>query len=840
MLTYISNSTNVYHLSSDQIVYLNDLGISSEVMKALIERDNTPESERRKQQEVSATPLPPEAALTKPATDIYPATEPKSNIIQVPKFPEGTQAYEPASAQVAPPADTGAATVYEPAPDTVDSQVSYFYSGLSPYGAWYNTPEYGYCWQPTVAVVNGYWRPYTDHGRWLWSSAGWYWYSDYTWGWAPFHYGRWAVYPKLGWIWVPDSVWGPSWVSWRYSNYYCGWAPLPPRCDYVYGSGLFYNGLSVGFGFDFGFSYHYYTFIPLNRFCDRRPYHYYVSHDHAKSIFRDSRVANRYILGANKGIVNEGMGLNPIAKVTRGDIPTVRVREASRTLGPTGMRERLRTEGNSLIMDRPPSPSQIQRSVAPTSRARRAGTPLEASAGAREEPSASPTVSGAPAPAALSGPNTVSRSGRTGNGQTRVNASGRSERITRGSGQADLPESSATVSSGGTSASPSQTSVSGVSGRNSFRPQDGRATVNDLGGPLNPPAAKPDGSTVSPGNSRRSRSLSGTTREPIIINKSTVNGPATPADSPTPAISNGNRSSGRSLTRPQFDRNNAGNSTTFRSRSSYSTPSVASPNESSPGYVAPPPVRVNPPPFPGSSRSLRNPSEPSRTVPVQPDAGGNPSRGIISRPTSPPAGGSRSNPRFSNPAPVQSAPANRSTGGEGRSRTRGSDRSSRSIRSSQSSAGISGSFGRPSIQTRPTISLPPPRISSPPPRISSPAPARIAPAPSVNHNAIRRSAESFSPRSRSTFSPSISTPPRISSPPPRISSPAPARIAPAPSVNHNAIRRSTESFSPRSRSAPSPSISRPSPSRGNSPSPRASSSGGGSSRSNRSSGRGRR
>jgi len=27
--------------------------------------------------------------------------------------------------------------------------------------------------------------------------------SDYNWGWAPFHYGRWAYDPFYGWMWVP-------------------------------------------------------------------------------------------------------------------------------------------------------------------------------------------------------------------------------------------------------------------------------------------------------------------------------------------------------------------------------------------------------------------------------------------------------------------------------------------------------------------------------------------------------------------------------------------------------------------------------------------------------------
>src|SRR5262249_2471137 len=30
--------------------------------------------------------------------------------------------------------------------------------------------------------------------------------------------------------WVPDYEWAPSWVSWRHSPEYIGWAPLPPEC----------------------------------------------------------------------------------------------------------------------------------------------------------------------------------------------------------------------------------------------------------------------------------------------------------------------------------------------------------------------------------------------------------------------------------------------------------------------------------------------------------------------------------------------------------------------------------------------------------------------------------
>ena len=239
------------------------------------------------------------------------------------------------------------------ATEPLPGQVSGYYGSLAPYGTWYVVPEYGYCWQPTVSVINYHWRPYADHGRWLWTTHGWYWSSYYTWGWAPFHYGRWCSYPALGWIWVPDNVWGPSWVSWRYTRYHCGWAPLPPHSHYVSGFGLYYNHQSVGLHFDFGLSYHHYTFIPLNRFCEDRPYHYYASQGDAQTIYRDSQVVNNYIVGGNNTVINQGIGREPVARVSRAPIPVVQVRDDWQALSPRERRERFVTENAEPVVLRP-------------------------------------------------------------------------------------------------------------------------------------------------------------------------------------------------------------------------------------------------------------------------------------------------------------------------------------------------------------------------------------------------------------------------------------------------------------------------------------------------------
>ena len=102
-----------------------------------------------------------------------------------------------------------------------------FYDSLSSYGSWFETPNYGYVWQPGV-VRDSAWRPYT-RGRWVCSDYGWTWVSEEPFGWATYHYGRWALVSDIGWVWVPGSEWAPSWVSWRTSGSHIGWAPLPPE-----------------------------------------------------------------------------------------------------------------------------------------------------------------------------------------------------------------------------------------------------------------------------------------------------------------------------------------------------------------------------------------------------------------------------------------------------------------------------------------------------------------------------------------------------------------------------------------------------------------------------------
>ena len=144
----------------------------------------------------------------------------------------------------------------------VGVSIDFFYNNLTGGGSWIDAGYYGYCWQPSVAVENPRWRPYSD-GYWAYTDVGWTWVSYEDFGWATYHYGRWARLRDYGWIWVPGNEWGPAWVSWRTGGDYVGWAPLPPR--YGGGGELVYEGrpISSSVDIDFDIGPAYYNFVDV-------------------------------------------------------------------------------------------------------------------------------------------------------------------------------------------------------------------------------------------------------------------------------------------------------------------------------------------------------------------------------------------------------------------------------------------------------------------------------------------------------------------------------------------------------------------------------------------------
>ena len=103
------------------------------------------------------------------------------------------------------------------------------YQQLDSFGDWRQDATYGPVWLPRNLPAQ--WAPFRA-GHWDWVTPwGWTWIDDAPWGFAPFHYGRWA---QIGpsWAWVPPRL-----------------APRPVYAPALVG---FIGGFDVGFGGGFG------------------------------------------------------------------------------------------------------------------------------------------------------------------------------------------------------------------------------------------------------------------------------------------------------------------------------------------------------------------------------------------------------------------------------------------------------------------------------------------------------------------------------------------------------------------------------------------------------------
>ncbi len=146
-----------------------------------------------------------------------------------------------------------------PAPALPVGDYSMFYDSLAAYGSWFQAPSYGYVWQPAIVRSPG-WRPYCD-GRWVCSDGGWTWLSNEPFGWATYHYGRWAQLRSRGWVWVPGDQWAPAWVCWRENGSHIGWAPLPPE-TLAYRDCHWDNTVETRFGISAGW----FNFVAVSHF----------------------------------------------------------------------------------------------------------------------------------------------------------------------------------------------------------------------------------------------------------------------------------------------------------------------------------------------------------------------------------------------------------------------------------------------------------------------------------------------------------------------------------------------------------------------------------------------
>src|SRR6266571_4618080 len=252
-------------------------------------------------------------------------------------------------------------TVHQAA--AADVSVDLFYNNLSG-GNWIEVGDYGYGWQPDVAVNDPNWRPYAD-GYWGYTDVGWTWVSYEDFGWATYHYGRWIRLADYGWMWVPgaDLEWGPAWVSWRTGGDYIGWAPLPPP-----GPGIVYEGQPIGgrvdIEFDIGPNYY--------NFCDIR----YIGEpvlrsrivDVSQNVTYINQTVNVTNITYNNSVVyNYGPDINvinqhssrPIQRLKLERQANVDVTAAAKSGGLT------KVQGNSLVVAAPMKINKSAKEIAP-------------------------------------------------------------------------------------------------------------------------------------------------------------------------------------------------------------------------------------------------------------------------------------------------------------------------------------------------------------------------------------------------------------------------------------------------------------------------------------------
>lgn len=315
IVEFVKKSQYDYQLTADEVIYLNDLGISTNIVSAMLTKPVN--------RDTAAAPAQPEPAPAPQAAPPPTNPPPAEAAPQPAPQPQVEAQPQPAQVQTQVVVQTQPVTVVA-APTPV---YTYYYDSLLPYGTWIYLDGYGYCWQPTVVVTVAGWRPYLHGGHWIYTDCGWYWHSYYTWGWAPFHYGRWFRHHHHGWVWAPDTVWGPAWVSWRYSSGYCGWAPLPPAARYGLGVGFSYYGRSVGISFEFGLSWGDYCFVHPTHFHRPGIHQHAIWGERAQPIYNQTTVINNYVSG-NNNVVNVGVGRDFIARSSGTSIPTYTVRDA--------------------------------------------------------------------------------------------------------------------------------------------------------------------------------------------------------------------------------------------------------------------------------------------------------------------------------------------------------------------------------------------------------------------------------------------------------------------------------------------------------------------------------
>lgn len=551
LISYVEGISEPFKLSADQLIYLNDLGVTDPVIQSLLKRESalrtTPAAAVAKtpatQAETVAPPPPPPAtpAANQPATGVSYADVPGG---AVPPPPVTYGQPQPGPTVVGAPAAQPAVAVA-----TGGTVINYntFYESLAPYGSWVEVADYGYCWRPTVAVVSSGWQPYCHNGSWAWSDHGWYWNSGYSWGWAPFHYGRWHRHSSIGWVWQPGNDWGPAWVNWSYTGDHCAWAPLPPECHWSAGVGFNWRhrGSSVSVGFGIGSDA--WIGVGWSDFCRPRVWDRRVPHARVTEIVNKgttvvagdkNQVVN--INGNNNTvIINNGAPYEKARSASRDEIRKVAIADVAQPGAPVGRQPggtadrpviaayRPRLDGAAAAQPKAPASSILSRQqeearktagapLAAASRPNLGQVPPQALGGARTEaPSRSSGIVPSTAPAVSSGSARPAPS--TGTGYAAPS---------RGA-----PAPAVTSASGSTrSEAPVNRPLIGPA------PRPGETYANPQI-PPRPAMGRVEGTSGSPAAAPSASRASGPSANPMPVTGSRPNAGVAPASRPTPSRS---------------------------------------------------------------------------------------------------------------------------------------------------------------------------------------------------------------------------------------------------------------------------------------------------------------
>ena len=250
---------------------------------------------------------------------------------------------------------------------------SVFYNDLRQHGVWVKHAKYRYVFCPRV---DNRWRPYTN-GRWLYlRDRGWYFESREPFAWAVYHYGRWIDDERIGWCWVPGRHWAPAWVSWRRSNQYVGWAPLPPEGD------GFQVNITVNISEPPERDW---VFVPVRSFVEPQLNVNIILADRDPQVYRETEYVGPVVV-ENNTVINNVINLNFIEQNTNDNVEIVEAKEVSDPQAAAGAVEGATVPIFAPTIEEPTPEETPPEAVEPEQAAQELGRPEEQPAADEEQP----------------------------------------------------------------------------------------------------------------------------------------------------------------------------------------------------------------------------------------------------------------------------------------------------------------------------------------------------------------------------------------------------------------------------------------------------------------------